>query len=58
MNGYRFRHEQLGELVGLERGSDIVQFRGIPFAHIPSRFRQSKLYGFLHSQPFDARQHG
>ncbi|KAK4150170.1 Alpha/Beta hydrolase protein [Chaetomidium leptoderma] len=55
---YSFKHEQLGELTGLARGSDVVQFRGIPFGRIPARFRQSTLIDQLPSQPFDARHPG
>jgi hypothetical protein len=55
---YHLHHPQLGELVGMTRGDDIVQFRGIPFAEIPGRFRQAKLLGQLPQSPFDARQPG
>ncbi|KAJ9413309.1 Alpha/Beta hydrolase protein [Fusarium oxysporum] len=58
MGSYHFKHEHLGEVIGLERGTDIIQFRGIPYATIPARFRQSILNGTLPSQPFDARQPG
>ena len=53
-----FRHETLGEVTGLARGNDIVQFRGIPFATIPGRFRQSSLATSLPSSPFDATEPG
>ncbi|KAF7548115.1 hypothetical protein G7Z17_g7260 [Cylindrodendrum hubeiense] len=55
---YSFNHSQLGELIGLERKSEIVQFRGIPFAQIPARFRQSVLSESLPSKSFDSRQPG
>ncbi|KAK7181170.1 para-nitrobenzyl esterase [Paraphaeosphaeria sporulosa] len=55
---YAFRHSKLGEIIGLARGSDVVQFRGIPFAEIPARFRQSRLLESLPRQPFDARKSG
>jgi hypothetical protein len=55
---YTFQHKKLGGIVGLTRGSDIVQFRGIPYAQIPARFRQSSLRTHLPSQPFDARKPG
>jgi len=58
MESYYFEHRQLGSLIGLARGDDVVQFRGIPFASIPARFRQSQLLGSLPQQPFDARQPG
>jgi hypothetical protein len=55
---YRFRHSGLGELIGLQRRDDIVQFRGIPFASIPQRFAQSNLTTSLPQTPFDARYPG
>ncbi|KAB5518932.1 Alpha/Beta hydrolase protein, partial [Coniochaeta sp. 2T2.1] len=53
----RFQHPDLGHIMGQSRG-DVVQFRGIPYAHIPKRFRQSELTTRLPSQPFDARYPG
>lgn len=55
---FHFNHNQLGDLVGLPRGNDVVQFRGIPFASIPARFRQSVMVHGLPIQPFDATQSG
>jgi carboxylesterase type B len=55
---FSYRHSVLGELHGTRRGSDIVQFRGIPFADIPARFRQSVLRTTLPQEPFDATQPG
>lgn len=55
---YALEHSELGEIVGLARSSDLVQFRRIPFADIPARFRQSKLRTTLPEQPFDATQPG
>lgn len=49
-----FTHERLGEIIGWQRGDDIVQFRGLPYADIPGRFRQSILRSTLPSQPYDA----
>lgn len=53
-----FTHSSLGSLIGVARGDDIVQFRGIPYAKIPARFRQSTLCSSLPQEPFDARQPG
>ncbi|KAF5681419.1 triacylglycerol lipase V [Fusarium denticulatum] len=59
VSDYTLNHPELGSIVGLARDGDVVQFRGIPFASIPSRFRQSNLRaGPLPSQPFNARQPG
>ncbi|KAK0390698.1 hypothetical protein NLU13_0201 [Sarocladium strictum] len=56
---YHLSHPQLGNLIGFARDEDVVQFRGIPFASVPGRFRQSVLRAEkLPSQPFDARQSG
>lgn len=55
---YLFKHARLGDILGLARGSDIVQFRGIPFASIAARFRQAHLLESLPQNPFDARKPG
>ncbi|KAH7019665.1 Alpha/Beta hydrolase protein [Ilyonectria destructans] len=55
---YSFKHAGLGEIQGIVRGGDFVQFRGIPFADIPARFRQASLKTTLPQQPFDATQPG
>ncbi|KIL92441.1 hypothetical protein FAVG1_04852 [Fusarium avenaceum] len=56
---YTLNHPNLGNIIGFARDDDVVQFRGIPFASVPGRFRQSILRtGQLASQPFDARQPG
>ncbi|KAK9449173.1 Alpha/Beta hydrolase protein [Limtongia smithiae] len=38
-------HPELGRMVGVERGTGgrVVQFRAVPFASVPARFRQSVL---------------
>ncbi|KAK6365525.1 hypothetical protein LTS17_011244 [Exophiala oligosperma] len=53
-----FVHPELGSLVGIRRADDILQFRGIPYADIPARFRQSILRLQLPQNPFDARHPG
>ncbi|KAG4261328.1 hypothetical protein FPRO03_11879 [Fusarium proliferatum] len=59
VSDYTLNHQGLGSIIGLARDDDVVQFRGIPFASIPGRFRQSILRaGLLPSQPFSARQPG
>ncbi|KJX96662.1 hypothetical protein TI39_contig607g00018 [Zymoseptoria brevis] len=55
---YTHQHPRLGQIEGIVRGSDVVQFRGIPFADIPARFRQSVLRTELPKQPLDATQPG
>jgi len=58
LQSYDFQHDSLGKIKGIARGDQILQFRGIPYASIPARFRQSKLVQQLPQQPFDATQPG
>ncbi|KAF5600656.1 triacylglycerol lipase V precursor [Fusarium pseudoanthophilum] len=59
VSDYTLNHAELGSIIGLARDDDVVQFRGIPFASVLGRFRQSILRaGPLPSQPFNARQPG
>lgn len=55
---FNFNHERLGEIVGYTRGYDLVQFRGIPYATIPGRFRQSVLKTTLPDSPYQALHPG
>ncbi|KAF3407333.1 Lipase 1 [Talaromyces pinophilus] len=57
-NLFTFTHGALGDIKGRQRHGDIVQFRGLPFASIPARFRQSVLKEHLPNQPFDATNPG
>lgn len=38
---HTFHHAELGPMTGLVSPENVVQFRGIPFASIPARFKQS-----------------
>ncbi|KAF4333990.1 triacylglycerol lipase V precursor [Fusarium beomiforme] len=59
VSDYTLNHPKLGSIIGFARDDDVVQFRGIPFASVPGRFRQSILRaGQLPSQPYNARQPG
>lgn len=51
---FEFQHNTLGHLTGLAREDDIVNFRGIPYATIPARFRQSEVLEKLPNEPFEA----
>lgn len=53
----QYHHETLGVLRGLLR-NEILQFRGIPYASIPARFRQSVVLEKLPQQPFEATEPG
>jgi hypothetical protein len=55
---FKFHHDALGDIIGWHRQGDIVQFRGLPFASIPARFRQSVLVDQLPNKPFDATNPG
>jgi hypothetical protein len=55
---FKFQHDTLGELIGLQRDQDVVQLRGLPFASIPKRFAQSQMMLKLPQSPFDARYPG
>ncbi|KAJ9641079.1 hypothetical protein H2199_005747 [Coniosporium tulheliwenetii] len=48
---FQFNHEVLGDIIGIARREDVVQFRGIPFASIPARFRQSIVATSLPATP-------
>lgn len=44
MNGFevfKLDHPSLGSLTGRKQNDDVLQFRSIPYARIPARFRQS-----------------
>ena len=54
---YTLNHPWLGNIRGQRRGNDVVQFRGIPYADIPARFRQAVLRTSLprqNDEVFDA----
>jgi carboxylesterase type B len=55
---YKLAHPSLGDINGISRGSEVVQFRGIRYASIPGRFRQSVLRTSLPQEPFDAIEPG
>lgn len=38
---FTFTHPGLGSLTGVTRSASVIQFRSIPYARIPTRFRQS-----------------
>ncbi|KAJ0420343.1 Alpha/Beta hydrolase protein [Aspergillus carlsbadensis] len=57
-SAFTFHHDQLGDIIGWRRQGDTVQFRGLPFATIPERFRQSVLVDHLPNKAFDATKPG
>ena len=50
-------HPLLGSLRGRVLDNDVVQFRGIPFARIPARFRQSQLADQLSPKERDCTEY-
>ena len=38
---FTFQHAQLGPMTGIITPKHVVQFRAVPFAMIPARFKQS-----------------
>ena len=46
---FNFPHATLGSLTGITRTASVVQFRSIPYARIPMRFRQSVAVDVLQS---------
>ncbi|CAO2647459.1 Nn.00g083810.m01.CDS01 [Neocucurbitaria sp. VM-36] len=44
---FTFHHAELGPMSGFVKPNNVVQFRGIPFASIPGRFKQSILLDSL-----------
>jgi carboxylesterase type B len=55
---FQFSHPLLGDLTGVERSPDVVQFRTIPYARIPGRFRQSTLIKSLEEAERDCTEYG
>ncbi|KAG4428509.1 hypothetical protein IFR05_016006 [Cadophora sp. M221] len=46
---FSFTHVGLGSLTGITRSASVIQFRSIPYARIPMRFRQSVAIDVLES---------
>jgi hypothetical protein len=51
-----FKHSTLGTLRGVSPTPNVVQYRCIPYASIPARFKHSQLID--HIGDFDATQYG
>ena len=49
--GYQLFHPQLGAINGCRINQDFVQFRSLPYAHVPRRFARSSLLDHLPSKP-------
>jgi carboxylesterase type B len=55
---FSFVHVTLGPLIGVGRTPTVVQFRSIPYAHAPVRFRQSIAIDILQSHERDCTTFG
>lgn len=55
---YNFHHAKLGSMTGLVTPDNVVQFRAIPYATIPARFKKSILLNHLPDQHKDYTAHG
>ena len=40
---FTFDHPELGHMIGIVQPDNVVQFRAIPYATLPARFKQSVL---------------
>lgn len=55
---YTFHHAELGSMTGLVTPDNVVQFRAIPYATIPARFKRSILLDHLPDESKDYTSHG
>jgi hypothetical protein len=55
---FAFHHAQLGPMTGIITPEHVVQFRAVPFAMIPARFKQSIQKGSLEQTNRDFTQMG
>jgi carboxylesterase type B len=55
---FNFSHPTLGSLIGIARTPSVVQFRSIPYARLPVRFRQSVAIDELQSHERDCTKFG
>ncbi len=44
---YTYNHPKLGLVTGAIRTPSVIQFRNVPYARIPARFRQSEVVDTL-----------
>ncbi|PVH68239.1 alpha/beta-hydrolase [Cadophora sp. DSE1049] len=58
VEAFSFSHATLGPLVGITRTPSVVQFRSIPYARLPMRFRQSVPVDTLQSHERDCMAFG
>lgn len=55
---YTFHHAELGPMTGLIRPDKVVQFRAIPYATVPARFKKSVLLETLPDKHNTFTNHG
>jgi DNA-binding sugar fermentation-stimulating protein len=54
---FTFHHANLGRMTGIITPNNVIQFRAVPYATIPARFKQSVLSDTLAGQD-DFTKHG
>lgn len=55
---FTFHHPELGSLTGLIQPDNVVQFRTVPYATIPARFKRSILLDSLPADKTVYTEHG
>jgi hypothetical protein len=55
---FTFHHAELGPMTGIVTPENVVQFRAVPFAMIPVRFKRSIQLGNLQQTNRDFTKHG
>lgn len=57
-SSYTFYHPELGSMTGIIQPDNVVQFRAVPYASIPARFKRSILLETLPADKSDITEHG
>ncbi|KAF3048341.1 hypothetical protein E8E12_011706 [Didymella heteroderae] len=55
---YTFDHPELGSLTGIIQPHNVVQFRAVPYATVPARFKRSILLNKLPAHKTNFTEHG
>lgn len=55
---FTFHHPDLGPMTGILSPDNVVQFRAVPYATIPARFKQSILLDSVFQHSKDFTKHG
>lgn len=55
---FTFEHPELDSMTGIVTPDDVVQFRAVPYASVPARFKQSVILNSLLESNGDYTKHG